>query len=310
MDRREFIKIATYASISTLVLPGCSSQKPLTQQTSELQTKQAASGTVGELIIVEGNEPEQLLKRGFDTLGGIENFIKKGNTVVIKANFSVPRLPEEGCTTNPNLVAGLVKMCKAAGAKEVKVIDHPFNNPIICLEKSGIKKAVTEVGGTVYALNSSLERYFGTAKVNGKALWEIDYSKDVLEADVFINMPILKHNYATDVSIGLKNLMGLVWDRGYFHKSDLHLCIAELAAFKKPNLTIIDAIRGITSNGPTGPGPVKDYNQIIFSTDPVAADAYASTLFGKKPAKVDYIRLAAELGVGQLDWEKLNVKRV
>lgn len=309
MNRREFIKLTACTSLGSLLLSGCSIQDAKTQ----MRERVAVDGVppiLTDLIVAEGNDPVTMLSKGFDALGGISNFIKPGNTVVLKPNFSVPRLPDEACTTNPMLVAGLVKMCLQAGAKEVKVIDYPFTNPIICLEKTGIKNAVTAVGGKIYALNNNVDKYFRPVQTNGAMLGEVYFSKDVLEADVFINMPILKHHYITDVTMGLKNMMGLVWDRGIFHTYDLHQCIAELAAFKKPSLTILDALRGITASGPTGPGPIKEYNQLVFGTDPVAVDAYGAFLFGKKPLKINYLRMAAEMGVGLIDWEKLNVKRV
>lgn len=311
MNRRDFIKLTACASLGSLLLPGCSSQDSQSQMTP-IKTA-AISGVppaVTDLIMVEGNDPAAMLSKGFDALGGISKFIKPGNRVLLKPNFSVPRLPEEACTTNPVLVASLVTMCLQAGAKEVKVIDYPFTSYIMCLEKTGIKKAVTAAGGTVYALNYGAEKNFSLVQTNGAMLGEIYFSKDVLEADVFINMPILKHHYITEVTMGLKNMMGLVWDRGYFHSYDLHQCIAELAAFRKPNLIILDALRGITASGPYGPGPIKEYNQLVFGTDPVAVDAYGAFLFGKKPTNIKYLRMAAEMGVGLIDWEKLNVKRV
>lgn len=308
MDRREFIKLATCAGIGSVLLPGC------TQESQKMSEKPAVTGSTqsgtADLIVVQGNDPEGMVGRGFEALGGIGRFVKSGNTVTIKPNFSFPQSPEQGCTTNPFLVAGVVKMCLQAGAKEVKVIDYTIGNPTICLEKTGIKKAVTAAGGKVYALNNEVDRYFQAVNANGKKLQEFDFSKDVLEADVFINMPILKEHSITNLTMGLKNMMGLIWDRGAFHAGDLDRSIAELAAFKKPNLTILDAIRGITAKGPRGPGPVKEYNEVIFGTDPVAVDAYGANLFGIKPAKIHHVRIAAEIGLGQLDWEKLNVKRV
>ena len=311
MNRREFIKLTACASLGSLLLPGCSTQDSQTPMVpSKTAAVQGAPPAVTDLIIVEGNDPAAMLSKGFDALGGISNFIKPGNRVVLKPNFSVPRLPEEACTTNPVLVASLVTMCLQAGAKEVKVIDNPFASYVLCLEKTGIKSAVTAVGGKVYALNNSPEKHFSPVQTNGALLGEVYFAKDVLEADVFINMPILKHHNITDVTMGLKNMMGLVWNRGIFHSTDLHQCIAELAAVKKPSLTILDALRGITAKGPYGPGPIKEYNQLVFGTDPVAVDAYGAFLFGEKPMNIKYIRMAAEMGVGLIDWEKLNVKRV
>lgn len=311
MDRREFIKLAACTGLGAVLLPGCGSQLPPqgTQVSSE-RTPGAQSIGSSDLVVVQGSDPEGMLERGFNALGGIKNFIKSGDKVVLKPNFAVPRTPEEACTTNPLLVAGMVKLCTQAGAKEVKVIDYPFTSPIISLEKSGIKKAATTAGAKVYSLHSDVDQYFRAAQIKGKMLGEVYFSKDVLDADVFINMPILKHHYITEVTMGLKNMMGLVWDRGSFHTGDLHRAIAELAVFKRPTLTILDALRGITAKGPIGPGPIKEYNQLVISADPVAVDAYGAALFGKNPVKLDYLRIAAEMGGGQLDWEKLNVKRV
>ncbi|MDR3560209.1 MAG: DUF362 domain-containing protein [Negativicutes bacterium] len=324
MDRRKFIKLAACASVGGLLLPGCLSQAPprpappaanpvqsaLPPHGQSPQSGSAQSGTGWpDLVIVQGNDAEAMLNRGLDSLGGIGRFVKSGNTVVLKPNFSVPRLPEEAATTSIALVAAMVKTCLKAGAKEVKVIDYPFTNANICLEKTGMKNAVNAVGGNVYALNNR-QKYFRTVQVNGQVLDEMDFAKDVLDADVFINMPILKHHNMAKLTMGMKNMMGLVWDRGFFHATNLHRCIAELTAYKQPNLIVMDAIRGITANGPMGPGPIREYNQVIFGTDPVAVDAYGATLFGMKPGEIDYLRLAAAMGVGQINWEGLNVKKI
>lgn len=310
MNRREFIKLAAYAGMGTLLLPGCGAQVSEPAPAGPKKRRDSGGAMAKDLIVVQGSDPEEMLKRGMRALGGIQTFVKPGDKVVLKPNFSVPMLPEQACTTNPVLVASLVKLCLEAGAQEVKVIDHTLTNPVICLEKTGMKASVSAAGGKVYTLNDDPKRFFTPVKINGKALAKTDYSLDALAADVFINMPILKHHYITNVTLGLKNLMGLVWNRYDFHVSDLDRCIAELAAFMKPSLTIMDAIRGITDNGPRGPGPIKEYNQVVFGVDPVAVDAYGAALFGVKPAEIRHFCHAAEMGVGRIDWEKLNVRRV
>ena len=250
-----------------------------------------------------------MIESGLTALGGIGRVVKKGMIVTIKPNFSVPRRPDEACTTNPKLVAAVVKRCLAAGAKEVRVIDYPFTSAAIVLEKTGIKQAVTAAGGQISIINS--EDRFRPVEVKGaKVLKRTDFAKDVLEANVFINMPILKHHNMAKLTMGLKNLMGIVWDRGFFHRTDLHQAIAELATVRKPDLVILDAIRGITDHGPVGPGPIREYNQLVLGADQVAVDAYGAQLFGMKPAELEYLQIAAGLGVGQLAWEKLTVKKV
>jgi uncharacterized protein (DUF362 family) len=292
------------------MLPGCSF-KSLTSQPggTPKATIDNTQLSPNELIVANGKDPATLLANGFKAFGGIERLIKPGSTVVLKPNISVPREPDEAATTNPILVGALVKMCLNAGAKEVKVIEFPFTNAAICSEKSGMKKAVTEAGGKFFILNNDRGR-FQAVKINGQALQEVEFSKDAMEADVLINMPILKHHNMTKLTMGLKNMMGLIWNRGQLHATDLHRAIAELTAFKKPTFIIMDAMRGITANGPMGPGPIKECNQLVFGADPVAVDAYGATLFGAKPSEINHLRIAAEMGLGQIDWEKLNVKRV
>ena len=314
MKRREFIQWTAAGSLTLMGLSGCSA-KPA-QKDGAVPTKpveipaKAAASAAPPMVVVNGTDPHELMTRGLQAMGGIGRFVKQGQTVVIKPNFSVPRTPEQAATTNPDMVASLVKHCLGAGAKTVKVIDNPFTNAQMCLENTGIRRAVEAAGGKIYATNKLSGEFYSAVNAGGSILQSLQFSKDVLEADVFINFPILKHHNGAGLTMGLKNMMGLVWDRGFFHRTDLHRTIAELSAFKKPNLIIMDAVRGITTHGPMGPGTIREYNQLIFSTDPVALDAYGAELFGIKAAEIAHIAIAAEVGIGSMDWKKLNPVRV
>ena len=316
MRRREFIQWATLGSMAVLGLPGCGGKSsadvgiPPQRQPAATPTAPVASSGNPAMVVVNGADPDELIERGLQAMGGIGRFVKSGQSIVIKPNFSVPRTPDQAATTNPTMVAALVKRCQAAGAKSVKVIDYPFTNAQMCLENTGIRRAVESAGGKVYAINKLSTEFYTASNAGGSVLQQLQYSRDVLEADVFISFPILKHHNGTGLTMGLKNMMGLVWDRGFFHRTDLHQTIAELAAFKRPNLVIMDAVRGITTHGPMGPGTIKEYNQLIFSVDPVAADAYGAELFGMKATDVPHIGIAAGLGVGTVNWKSLNPVRV
>lgn len=318
MNRRDFIKVAASVGLASTILPGCFSKSsspvlPDQSQKNSLQgspRSEVASQVRSKLVIAEGMDPEALIEKGFEAMGGIGLFVKPGNIVAIKPNFSSARGPDAGVSTNPILVGALVRRCLQAGAKEVRVIDHTFTSGEACLEMSGIRGAVAAAGGRAYTINSNTGQFYSAVNVNGEILKQANYSRDVLEADAFINMPILKQSDPTEISAGLKNLMGVVWDRGFFHQTDLHQTIAELAAFKKPTLTIMDAIKGITSNGPSGPGPIKEWKQVVFGTDMLAVDAYGAGLLGFKLADVKHLAIAAKLGVGNPDWQSLEVVRV
>lgn len=311
MDRRRFISGVGYGLLS-LGLAGCGiNLAPKAGEPPIIQPAASSAPTAydrSKLVIAEGTDPATLIEKGFNAIGGIGQLVRRDATVVIKPNFSVPRKPEEAATTNPGLVAAVVRQCLAAGAKEVKVIDYPFYSPPVCLTNSGIKAAVEAAGGQAFAINE--QKFYTQVDTGGEILKTALYSKDVLDADVYINFPILKHHRITKLTLGMKNAMGLVWDRGYFHRTDLIRGIAELAAFRKPHLTILDATKGITDNGPVGPGPIREWNQVVFGVDPVAVDAYGATLFGLNPAEIAHVALAAKLGVGEIDLQKLTITRV
>ncbi|HWT76391.1 MAG TPA: DUF362 domain-containing protein [Mobilitalea sp.] len=316
ITRRQFLG-GVGIGLAALGLSGCgvdvkpNATEPTSGAVSNAVTSAAPAVTSGPvssaLVVAQGTEPASLIEKGLAALGGIGQFVKNGDVVVIKPNFSVPRRPEEAATTNPQLVAAVVKQCLSAGAKEVRVIDFPFSGPT-CLNNSGIKDAVEEAGGTAYNINE--ESYFQNVEMGGQILNSILFSTDVLNADVFINMPILKNHMMARVTMSMKNMMGLVWDRGYFHSSDLNQAIAELSAYRKADLIIMDAIKGIIDRGPTGPGTIKEWDQVIFGFDPVAVDAYGANLYGIDPNEIAYITAAAKLGVGEMDLSKITVQNV
>lgn len=312
MRRRDFLKWSAAGSLALMGLPGCGMPKtraedylPGRNDSPKPPASPVISAGTPAMAVAHGTDASELIERGLRAMGGVERFVKRGQTVVIKPNFSVPRTPEQAATTNPELVAELVKRFVAAGAAEVKIIDYPFTNSQMCLENSGIRRFGEAAGARVFTINRLTNQFFTPVEVGGSVLKSAQYSRDVLEADVFVSFPILKHHNGTGLTMGMKNMMGLVWDRGFFHRTDLHRTIAECAAFKKPHLVVMDAIRGITDQGPMGPGPIKDYNQVVFSVDPVAADAYGAELFGMRTADIPYIGIAAELGAGTADWKRL-----
>jgi len=241
----------------------------------------------------------------------MSRFVKKGNRVLIKPNIAFARPPEGAANTNPEVVAELVQLCFEAGAKEVIVLDYTLDPARITYEMSGIAKAAEAKGARVVYVN--LRDFVPIEVPKGKILsaYDVRVLKQVLDADVFINVPIAKTHGSARLTLGMKNLMGIIQDRGAWHRSgDLHQCIADFVTAVKPHLTVIDAIRILASGGPKGPGRVEQKDTIIASTDIVAADAYATTLFGLTPNDVPHIIKAAELGVGVADLKRVKIVKV
>lgn len=308
MKRRDFFKSAALVGIASFFKTNALG--------SVLSNKYISVHSQPDLVAVMGGEPEAMLLRAMKELGGIKNYVKKGQKVVIKPNIGWDRSPELAANTNPELVGALVKLCKSAGASEVKVFDHTCHDWKKSYTNSGIEKAVVAAGGQMVPAND--ESYYKDVDFpRGVNLKKAKIHQALLECDVWFNVPVLKHHGGAKNTIAMKNLMGIVWDRGFFHNHDLHQCIADAATFhKKPALNIVDAYRIMKSNGPQGKSEsdVVKLKSLLVSPDYVAVDTAAMKLFSQvQPTDlkdVRYIALAEKNRVGTQNLEKLNVKRI
>ncbi|MGQ9492055.1 MAG: DUF362 domain-containing protein [Anaerolineae bacterium] len=259
-----------------------------------------------------GADPTELVRRALQAMGGTERFVRRGADVIVKPNIgSSYHGPEYAATTNPQVVAALVALCLAAGAKRVRVMDYPFGgSPQACYANSGIAAAVAAIGGQMEVINRLRFREIAFPAARSFKKWQV-YG-DILDADLVINVPIAKHHGGARLTLGMKNLMGVIENRGGFHSRGLHQCIADLSTAVKPQLTVIDAVRILVNNGPTGGSldDVRRLDTVIVGTDVVAADAYAATLFGLRGADISHIRLAAEMGLAQIDLDALWIEEI
>lgn len=259
-----------------------------------------------DIAIAKGDDPASNTIKAIQALGGIERFVKKNNKVVVKPNCVTPNRPEIASTTNPVVVKTVVKMCLQAGAKEVVVLSH---DSLRNFERNGIMEAASEAGARVLAAVNR-NQYQTIPVLRGRLLQNVDIISEILDADVFINIPIAKNHSGTGLTLGIKNLMGINWDRQYFHQNGLHQAIADLSTVVKPDLIIMDANRILLTNGPSGPGQTRDEKAVIAGTDQVAVDAYCTTLFNQTPRQIQHIQYAYELGVGEINLNKLNIKEI
>lgn len=265
-----------------------------------------------DLAVISG-DPVAATKKALEALGGISRFVKKGERVILKPNMSFTRTPEFGATTHPQVVATVAQACMEAGAQQVLVLDHTLHRAELCLERTGIREACKDIPG-VHVLALQERKFFREIKIpQGKVLDRVEVMKEVLDSPVLINIPVAKSHSATGVSMGIKGLMGLIWDREIFHSQvDMNQALADLATIIKPQLTILDATRALTSGGPGGPGEVKKPNLIIAGIDPVAVDSYGVSVvpwYGQtfKGRQVEHLQLAHQRGLGKIDIEQSKV---
>jgi uncharacterized protein (DUF362 family) len=264
-----------------------------------------------DLVAVKGGEPDAMFDAAIGALGGMSSFVRKGQKVVIKPNIGWDVSPERAGNTNPKLVSRIVRRCLEAGAKEVYVFDHTCDDWRRAYKNSGIEGAAKDAGATV-APGHTEGYYHRVTVTGGKVLKEADVHELILESDVFINVPVLKHHSSSQLTAGMKNQMGIVWDRGYWHRNDLHQCIADFAGYRKPDLTVVDAYLMLKQNGPRGVSldDVVLLKTQLVTTDIVAADAAAAKLFGVDPDDIGYIKIAAAQKAGRKDLQNLNIKRI
>lgn len=265
-----------------------------------------------DMIAIMGGTPEAMFDLGIQELGGIGAFVKKGQKVLVKPNIGWDVIPELAGNTNPMLVKRIIEHCFKAGAKEVYVFDHTCDNWVNTYRNSGIEKAAKTAGAKVVPANS--ENYYQTIEIpGGVKLKSAKVHEILLETDVFINVPILKDHNSTRMTACLKNNMGLVWDRGFWHSNNLHQCIADYALYeKKPALNIIDCYNVMVKHGPQGVSKedVVQMKSMILTTDWIAGDAAAAKMLGVDPARIDYIPIAHKMGLGNMNLDSLNIKRI
>jgi len=302
MTRRDFFRRAVGAGLAAYGVG----------RLSELELLSGVeAATAPTVAVASKKDPAGLVRAAVEGVGGMKRFVKPGDMVVLKPNMAWARKPEHAANTNPEVVAEVVRLCKAAGAREVRVIDHIVDGPeATVLKITGIGPAAEAAGARVISAGS-LAMYQKISLKGAKLLRSASVLRDLLRADVWINLPVAKVHSATAVTLGCKNLMGAVWDRGLWHQStSLDQCIADFAANFRPQLVILDAVRTLLSNGPKGPGKTASPGVVVAGTDPLAVDAYGATLLGRKPEDIPHLRLAHAAGAGEVRLSRIKVRHV
>jgi uncharacterized protein (DUF362 family) len=303
MHRRDFFKHLAALGL----MAGAGRYFILPQEVWAMAPKDKAQPVLAK---VQGADYAKITGEAIQTLGGMKKFVNAGETVVVKPNMAWDRAPELAANAHPLVVRQVVELCLDAGAKKVKVLDHTCHDARKAYKNSGIQDAVEALKDPRAVVEFVDERRFVEMQVEGaKALKKWYFYKDILEADRFINIPIAKHHSESRLTMAMKNMMGAIggW-RGRIHVG-LHQNISDMNLLLRPDLHVLDATRILLKNGPSG-GKIEDVevrNLVLAGADPVALDAYGTTLFGLKPGDLGYITKAFEAGRGEMDLSKIKV---
>jgi uncharacterized protein (DUF362 family) len=304
------VQLAVAAGLGT-ALAACGKEEPAAPVQEKVIGAPSPAADQAYLAVARGEEPRAITLAALAALGGIERFVKSGHDVIVKPNICVDyRSYEYGATTNPEVVATLVDLSLGAGAKRVRVMDLPFGgSPESAYATSGIAEAVKAAGGQMEVMNGA--KFRATEIPAGRDIKNWQVYQEILLADVVINVPVAKHHSLARLSLGGKNLLGVVSTPSLIH-ANLGQRIADIVSLVRPTLTVVDAVRTLMAHGPTGGNldDVRMSNTVIASHDIVAADAYAATLFDLTGSDVAYVRAAADMGLGTRELGGVKVEEI
>ncbi len=300
LSRREFIK----GTLAALALPGSMAPAAL------------ASGgersPAGEsfLAVAQNPDPFTATVSAIESLGPMAAFVPAGSSVLVKPNIGWDRRIEQAANTHPEVVRAVVQMCLESGAKDIIILDRTCNDPRRSYVTSGMEEMVDNLAEKRVRLEHVRNNRFTTLDIpHGRLVKKWPVYNAALEADVLINVPVAKHHSISRVTLGMKNLMGLMGgNRGTFH-SGIGQKLADLTSALTPDLNVLDATRILVRNGPSG-GRIEDVkvlNKVIASADPVALDAYGATLFGLQPKDVSSVTAGYEMGLGEMDLDRVRI---
>ncbi|MHC1713895.1 MAG: DUF362 domain-containing protein [Solidesulfovibrio sp.] len=317
LNRRDFIKRLAGASALTLGAgslgwlladrsgPAATPSRTVLTGLGDFSMPAPAAGKP-RLAEVHGTDRTAMFAAAMAALGGMEAFIARGDTVLLKVNAAFSSPPALCATTHPDLLAAVAKACRDAGAAKVLATDNPINSPESCFEITGLAGAARAAGVGLLLPNPAL---FSPVTLPGAKLitdWPAlaGVFKGVTKVIVLSQV---KDHHRAGASLSLKNLYGLLGGRRNVFHQDINGVIAELGRLVRPTLFVLDGLMSMMTNGPTG-GSLSDLKAtgaMFVSADPVATDVLGAKLLGRAPEDLPYLRLAAAAGVGSLDIQTL-----
>lgn len=257
----------------------------------------------------------EMVHEAINLLGGIQKFVKEGDTVVIKGNFFAPAPPP--VTVDRRVVRGLIREIKTANPSKIIVAEAVSvgtkmgrkRNTMWIVEEMGILDVVKEEGAEFLCIEDD-QRVKVPAK-GGRCLQEIYYPKTLLECDVLIDLPCMKTHAQTLVTLGIKNFQGILTDEQKYHshRDDLSQKLVDIFRVRIPDLTFIDGLLAMEGDGAGEEGIPKPMNMLVASGDLVSADAVAAACMGIEDVlDVTTIRLAQFYKMGNGDLDKIEVR--
>jgi uncharacterized protein (DUF362 family) len=243
-----------------------------------------------------------LVREALSHLGGMQAFVKPGQTVLIKPNQTVYYSAEEGCTTDPLLVGALIRLASEGGAARVQVAESSggFFPSSECMAITGMTAVAEKEGAEVIDLGADSTPNRTVPIPLGKLMKECPIPAPLLDADVIIDAPKAKNHHIEPISGAIKNWVGTVnqnWRNHHHGDEEMIERFPEIMTVTRPALCVVDALICGEGDGPIANLP-RWAGCVIASADPVATDVAICRLLGHDPEKLNFARAAERLGLG------------
>ena len=249
INRRDFLRHALLSGGALLALPGLS-------RSGWAATGAKTTATAGPLVevwVFHGLDRRKLMAKALATIDANGGFGRNVKRLAVKVNAAWARTPEVGANTNPELLDAFLAGARAAGVSELILPENPCARAEEAFTRSGLLAVARHNRADLYSLPAAKKAYTQQTLPRAKKLQNALVAKDFLEADAVVNLPVAKHHGGATLSMAMKNWMGAVKDRGFWHRNDLHQCIADFSGFFKPTWTLVDATQCMLDSGPQGP---------------------------------------------------------
>lgn len=304
-----YLKVTTRRDFLKQTLAGAAAMTLAPSWLALANETPVAGGT--DVWVIHGEDKRKLMQKALEIIFANGGFGSQKDNLTLKVNAAWARTPDEGACTHPELVAAFLEGCRDAGVRKTVIPENPCNDAEYAFTRSGIQDAAAKTGTPMINLRMEKKYWKDHELPQGRSLKKAKVASLFMETDVLVNMPVAKHHGSAVLTMAMKNWMGAVSDRGWWHRNDLHQCIADCCTLIRPHWTIVDATRIMMSRGPQGPSKDMKYpNLLVISKDQVAADSFTSTLFHDSIDSVKYLAIARDMKIGETDLAKMNIHRV
>ncbi|UCE28565.1 MAG: DUF362 domain-containing protein [Candidatus Bathyarchaeota archaeon] len=259
---------------------------------------------MSRVSIVKGSSPVEVTVEALEMIkSDVDHVLSTSKPVLIKPNYINSKHPSTGITTDSRVIEGVVKFLNQRKTEDIIIGEGSgWGDTFEAFKVAGVDTVAERWDVRLVDLNK--DNFVEVTPPDPLSLKKVRVAETSLES-IVISVPKLKLHRIATVTLGLKNVMGVLASKGAMHRGSLSKKIADLASVVRPGISVVDGI--IAGEGHETSGKPVEMNLVIAGTDPVAVDAVGASVMGISPIDVKHLVLAEKKGLGTCDLEKISV---